>query len=65
MSLGIKEETVSPYKDEISSCFLWGDILSSLIFKIKIEIIRPMVKNQNVIYTLFLRFGEAMGSMMD
>jgi hypothetical protein len=47
MILGMKDETVSPYKDEISKCFLLGLISSSVTFNIIIAAIRPIVKNQN------------------
>jgi hypothetical protein len=44
--LGIKEEMVKPYNDETNSCFRRGPISSNLTFKIMIDAIRPIVKNQ-------------------
>ncbi len=45
--LGMNEETVRPYMEDISNCFRLGSISSSLIFNTKIEPTRPMVKIQN------------------
>jgi hypothetical protein len=47
MILGIKDETVRPYNDDTSKCFLLGLISSNVTFNIIIAAIRPIVKNQN------------------
>lgn len=65
INLGIKEDTVKPYKDDISSCFLLGAMLSNLIFNTKIEMIRPIVKNQKALNILYFKMEEAIGSIID
>ncbi|WP_231567301.1 hypothetical protein [Lacinutrix sp. Hel_I_90] len=52
--LGIKEATVRPYNDVINFCLRLGAMLSSLIFKVIIEAIKPIENTQNKILMLFL-----------
>src|SRR5690606_28848517 len=50
--LGINEETVRPYKEDMSNCFRLGSMSSSFIFNIKIAPTRPMVNTQNRIWMM-------------
>lgn len=44
---GIKEEIVSPYKEEIKDCLLVTDTASIRIFNTRMAETKPMVKVQN------------------
>ena len=65
MNLGIKEETVRPYKEDISKCLVCGAKYSNLTFNINIEDISPIVKNQKPILTAFLVKIEGINAVMD
>ena len=50
INFGIKEVIVSPYNEDIQKCLRIGLILSSLIFKIMIDEINPIVNVQKTIW---------------
>jgi hypothetical protein len=63
--LGIKEEMVRPYNDEISNCFLFGLISSNVILRIIIAKIKPKVKTQNRMFMVVLMNGEKRSVAID
>lgn len=63
--LGIKEETVSPYNDEISKCFRLGLISSNFIFRIIIAVIKPTVNVQNKILIMVFKDVDVINLVMD
>jgi hypothetical protein len=46
MIFGIKEETVSPYKEDMSNCFRFNVTESILIFKTRMAVTKPKLKIQ-------------------
>lgn len=49
---GKKDETVRPYRDEINKYFRLGLILSRVILRIIIAVIKPKVNNQNKMFII-------------
>ena len=63
--LGIKDETVSPYNDEISMCLRLGFISSSFILSTIIAVIKPVVNIQNSIFIRNLKKLEDNNTVTD
>ena len=63
--LGIKDETVSPYSDEINLCLRLGFISSSLILSTIIAVIRPVVNIQNNMFISNLKKLEVNNMVID
>ncbi len=55
INFGIKEETVSPYIDDINRCLCFGFRRSILIFKTKIAVTNPKVNIQKSTWILVLK----------
>ena len=65
MNLGINDDTVRPYKDEISNCFRFGSISSMVTFNIIIAAISPIVKNQNKIVMTVFKVEDVSNCVID
>jgi len=65
MILGIKDDTVSPYKEEISKCFRLGLISSNVILRITIAAIKLAVNTQNRIWMLVFKKEDEIRVVMD
>ena len=65
MNFGINEDTVRPYKDEISNCFRLGSISSMVTFNIIIAAISPIVKNQNKIVMTVFKVDDVRNCVID
>jgi len=63
--LGIKDDTVSPYNDEISNCFLLGLISSNVVFRTIIAAIKPIVKIQKRTCIVVFKRGEEIRVVID
>lgn len=63
--LGIKEDIVNPYNEDMSNCFFLGSISSSLTFNIKIAVIKPTVKNQKTILITIFKIVEVISCVKD
>ena len=63
--LGINDDTVSPYNDEISLCFLLGLMSSNVVFRTIIATIKPMVKIQNRTCIVVFKKGEEISVVID
>lgn len=65
MILGIKDDTVSPYNEEISNCFRLGLISSNVDLRIIIAVIKPTVKTQNRIWMDVFKKAEEIKFVID
>ena len=65
MILGIKDDTVSPYKEEISNCFRLGLMSSNVILRTIIAAIKLTVNIQNRIWMLVFKKGEEIRVVID
>ena len=65
MILGIKDDTVSPYKEEISKCFRLGWISSNVILRAIIAAIKPTVNTQNKIWMLVFKKEDEIRVVID
>ena len=63
--LGIKDDTVSPYNEEISDCFRLGLMLSSVNLRIRIAAIKPTVKTQKTKLIAVFNRGAVIRIVMD
>lgn len=63
--LGINDDTVSPYNDEISLCFLLGLMSSNVVFRTIIATIKPIVKLQNRTCIVVFKKGEEISVVID
>lgn len=63
--LGINDDTVSPYNDEISLCFLLGLMSSNVVFRTIIATIKPVVKIQNRTCIVVFKKGEEISVVID
>ena len=63
--LGINDEIVSPYNEEISNCFRLGLMLSRVNLRISIAAIKPTVKTQKSKWIAVLKRGEVIRVVID
>ena len=62
---GIKEDIVSPYKEEIIKYLRLGLILSKVILRIKIVVIKPMVNVQNNMFMSVFKKVDVSNTVID
>ena len=63
--LGIKEEIVSPYNDEIKICLRLGFMLSNVILRTIIAMIKTTVKTQNRIFIVTFKKADVKRFVID
>ncbi|GGK18169.1 hypothetical protein GCM10007962_10450 [Yeosuana aromativorans] len=63
--LGMNDETVRPYNDEISKCFRFGFMSSNVVLRTIIAVIKPTVKTQNRTCMAFFNIGDEIKVVMD
>jgi hypothetical protein len=63
--LGIKDEIVIAYNEDISNCFRSAGIASIRILRINIAVTSPMVNVQNNIFIMLMNPEESKNLVMD
>lgn len=63
--LGMKDDTVSPYNDEISNCFRFAFILSNVILSVRMAVIKPTVNVQNRMSIVVFKRREVISVVID
>ena len=63
--LGINDDIVSPYKEEMSNCFRLGLISSNVVLSTIIAVIKPTEKTQNRLFMVVFKKLELMSVVID